>query len=471
MQPPIQITIPGLPPPQNARSACDVLRPRYTRSTVLVLAARNGTALENLRTIVVFGSSRLRPGPDRTVIVDAKGDQPECRLIRRTVDAAEAEAFSAQARGGTATPPTSAEVITYRLESWWEGLLPRNSLAGGRSPSSTLSVWRRRRQPTKPGMFGTELSKGTVRNLLSRVPALTEVDWELLNLRDDVAAFEALDEYYLIPVRIEARHRSSSIDVEVADPDGWLPAMNGGTLRTEGYRFGLRQTASTIQVQGAGHYVVPLNEPSTETVLEADGIALDVSGGWFIGAPQNVAPISGGILPDVLALSALADEWVRRDRERRDVVLDPRARGTDPAASGRDAMRQVLSGLVGGIAPVSVDLVDPFHVTAEVLRTIATTVPYGSTIRLVCGEANDDADFAAVRRDTGVAVERYRAPDRIPQHDRFLRIGGRLWSIGTSFNHLGHCFSAILEVRDPVTFGEIGAVIDACLTGPPEAAS
>jgi len=98
-------------------------------------------------------------------------------------------------------------------------------------------------------------------------------------------------------------------------------------------------------------------------------------------------------------------------------------------------------------------------------------LPQGSRIRLVCGEGSDDANFAAVASETGVAIERYKPPVSIPQHDRFLRLRERLWSVGSSLNHLGYNFSAIIDVRDPVTFGEIASVMDACISGIPEATS
>lgn len=66
-----------------------------------------------------------------------------------------------------------------------------------------------------------------------------------------------------------------------------------------------------------------------------------------------------------------------------------------------------------------------------------------------------------------MSVARYAPPPEIPLHDRFLRVGEHLWSVGTSFNRLGHDLSVILEVRDPVTLGEISSALEACLAGTP----
>jgi len=146
----MRITIPGLPPPEDARSACDTLRPRYSRAVILVLAAYNGNAYANLRTIVIYGTTRLRPGCDVSLTMPAEGPRQDCFLVRRTVNAADADAFISQAITGSAAPPTTANDIGYRLESWWEEFLPRNSLDLRPSPSTTTSLWRRRRQPSKP---------------------------------------------------------------------------------------------------------------------------------------------------------------------------------------------------------------------------------------------------------------------------------------------------------------------------------
>jgi hypothetical protein len=463
----IELTLPGVEPPKEPRSSCDFLRPRYTKATVIVLARRASAGLENVRSIVVYGSSQLRPGPDRLQAIPAKGIHPEYLIVRRTVDAGLADKFIAEAIKGLAAPPSTAQPVRYRLEGWWEGLLPRGPLSGPPGPSASSSIWRRRRQPAIPGLLGTPVTMSTVASLVSRLPVLDEADWTLLDPRNDVSSFEALDELYPIPVWVHVTHRGSFMSAVVSDPQGWLPALGGGNLRVEGHRFGLRQSAFMMPIPKAGTYDIPLHDPAAETLLEAKGIALDMSGGWFVGVEAVVPPISGGDLSSVYELNRTAERWHGRARERLDVVFDPRRRGENPEPVARAALQHMLRSVAVPPKPASVDVMDPYDVPTAVLRAMAEVLPRGSTIRIIGGTGSFDADFPTVALSTGVSVSRYTPVPGISPHDRFLRIDGRLWSMGTSFNSVGHDFHAILEVRDPVTFGEIASVLDACLAASP----
>ena len=466
-KPGIQITVPGAAPPNEPRSACDFLRPRYTRASIMVLATRGSTGLENVRTIVVYGSDRLRPGRDRSRKIEAEGSHPEFFITRQTVDGQVADTYVKNAIEGSATPPSTAEPVQYRLEAWWEGLLSRGDLSGTRGPSISSSIWRRRCQPAIPRLFGSPLSMSTVASLVSRLPVLDEADWALLDPRSDVSSFESLDELYPVPVRVQVSHRGSFLSAVISDMQGWLPTLGGGNLRVEGYRFGLRQSAFTMSIPAAGKYDIPLHDPAAETLLEVKGIALDVSGGSFIGATAVVPPISGGDLSSVAELGRIAERWQDRIRERLDIVLDPRYRGTDPEQTARTALERLLRSVTVPLKSTSVDIMDPYAVPTTMLRTVADSLPRGSTIRIISFDESFDADFPAVALSTGVSVARYAPPPGIPLHDRFLRVGGHLWSVGTSFNHLGYVLSAILEVRDPVTLGEISSALEACLAGAP----
>jgi len=391
----IQITIPGVEPPKEPRSACDFLRPSYSRATVLVLATRGTAGWENLHTIVVYGSARLRPGPDRFRTIKAEGLRPEYFITRQTVDGGVANKFIEDAIKGSATPPSTAEPVRYRLEAWWEGLLPHEALSGTRGPSVSSSIWRRRRQPATPGLLGSPLTMSTVASLVSRLPNLDEADWALLDPRSDVSSFEALDELYPIPVRVRVTHRGISLSVVVSDADGWLPALGGANLRVEGYRFGLRQSASIMSIPSAGQYDIPLHDPSAETLLEANGIALDVSGGSFIGVTTVVPPISGGNLSSVVELNRVAERWHGPERDRLDIVLDPRYRGTDPAQTGRTALERLLRSMAVPLKSTSVDIMDPYGVPTTMLRMVAESLPRGSTIRLVSRDNSSTPIFLA----------------------------------------------------------------------------
>jgi hypothetical protein len=275
----------------------------------MVLAMRAGQGLENVRTLVVYGSSRLGPGPDRTRTIRAEGSRTEYFITRRTVDRRVADTFIESALKGSATPPSTAEPVRYRLEAWWEGLLPRGTLSGTHGPSISSSIWRRRRQPSIPGFLGSQLTMSNVASLVSRLPVFDEADWGLLDPRNDVSSFESLDELYPVPVRVHITHRGSSLSAVVSDVDCWLPALGGGHLRVEGYRFGLRQSAVIMPIPKDGKYDIPLHDPGAETLLEAKGIALDVSGGWFVGVTAVVSPISGGDLSSVAELNRIAERW------------------------------------------------------------------------------------------------------------------------------------------------------------------
>jgi hypothetical protein len=465
------VTIPGLDAPQDARSACDALRPRYASASILVLAARGPSMLQNVRTIVVYGTDRLLPGADRSTLIRAQGDRPEYLLLRASVSAAEADAFVAYAQTGSVTVPGTSVDVAYRLESWWEGLLPRATLDGTHSsgPSGTLSVWRRRRQPTIPGLLGEPLTTATLFALLAKTPQDLDADFALLEMRDDVTSFEALDQYFLVPARAGSKHRGSHISVTVIDPEAWLPTFGSATIRIDGRRFGLRQSARTRQITGAGTYEIPVSESAAETALEADGILLDVSGGYFIGVPPSVPPISGGPMPDLVGLEQVKAAWLARNDAYFDLVVDPRARSADPAADGRDKMRRLVSRH-GASGPITIDVVDPYAFDSAMLTVVASALPRGSTIRIVCAVSDMDALFPGILQSTSVHVERYAA-STIPQHDRFLRMQGAVWSIGISLNQLGRCFSAILEVRDSRTVVALSDIIDACVVGRPVAHS
>ncbi len=429
----------------------------------MVLALRGSHGLENVRTIIVYGSANLRPGPDRLKAIPAEGSRPEYLIMRRSVDANLADKFIQDAINGSVTPPSTAEPVRYRLEGWWEGLLPRGTLAGIHGPSISSSIWRRRRQPALPGLSGTSLTMSTVASLASRLPVLDEADWTLLDPRNDVSSFEALEEFYPVPVWVHVTHRGGFLSAIVSDPQGWLPALGGGNLRVEGYRFGLRQSAFMMAVPKAGTYNIPLHDPAAETLLEARGIALDVSGGSFIGVTSVVPPISGGNLSSVPELTRIAERWHDRQRERLDIVLDPRYRGTDPRQTAGAALERLLRSVIDPLRSTTVDIMDPYAVPTWLLRRLAGLLPRGSTIRIISGDGSYDVDFPSVERSGGVGVRRYAPPPGIPLHDRFLRIGGHLWSVGASFNHLGYPLSAVLEVRDPVIFGQISSAVDVCL--------
>jgi hypothetical protein len=427
--------------------------------------------LHNVRTIVVYGTDRLMPGRDRTKSIPAQGACPEYLLIRSSISAADADAFVTNAQSGLATVPGTDVDVAYRLECWWEGLLPRGTLDGtsASGPSGTMSVWRRRRQSTVPELLGEPLTKAALFALVAKTPEDFDADFALLDMRDDVTSFEALDQYFPIPVRAGSKHRGSHITVTVTDPENWLRTFAAATIRVDGRRFGLRQSARTQQITGAGIYEIPVSESSAETALEADSILLDVSGGYFIGVPPSVPPISGGALPDLAALEQVKSAWHARDDAYFDLVVDPRAQTADPSADGRDMMRRLISRH-GASSPIMVDVVDPYVFEAAMLTVIATSLPRGSRIRIVCGASDMDVLFPGVLRSTGVYVERYAAPT-ISQHDRFLRMQGEVWSLGISLNRLGYCFSAILQLRDSRTVVALSDIIDACLVGLPVAHS
>lgn len=129
---------------------------------------------------------------------------------------------------------------------------------------------------------------------MERIPQIDVADWALLDVHDDVASLQALDEYYPIPVRFDARHRSDYIDVNVIDPQSWLAEMGPATLRVDGSRFGLRQSSRSLPIAAAGKYTVMTAEPTTEMVLEVDGVALDVIEAGYLGVSHQAPPVTGG---------------------------------------------------------------------------------------------------------------------------------------------------------------------------------
>jgi hypothetical protein len=146
---------------------------------------------------------------------------------------------------------------------------------------------------------------------------------------DDVTSFEALDEYYVMPVRVRTRHLGSLIQATVTDPEGRLPLLGGGKLRLDRRRFGLRQSDVTRAIEREGTYYIAVSEPAAETTLEADGVLLDVSGGYFIDVTQSVPPISGGVLPDFDNLKRVTTAW--------------RTPAADPDVDGRAIVRRLVS--------------------------------------------------------------------------------------------------------------------------------
>jgi hypothetical protein len=436
----------------------------------VAFAANSDDGFVNLRTAIVYGSARLRPGPDRTQTVSANANAPEHLLIRRTVDASDADSFITAARTGVAQPPSSSYSIRYRLEAFWEGMLPRAGLTARGGPSQTVSTWRRRRQPQGPGLFGQTLVASSIARLMDRLPTLSEADWGLVDLRSQISALESLDELYPIPVKVRLRHQGDNLSAEIVDPDRWLPSVGGANLVVEGYRFGMRQSLAVIQAPEAGTYPIPMHDPAVEALLESQGIALDATGGWFVGATQSIPPISGGTLPDIAELTRLEETWSARSTQWSDAVLGPQARGADPTLTAQLALQRLIRSAIG-MNRVTVDVVDPYAVPTTWLRIIAESIPQQSTVRIICGEDRFDADLPALGAQTRTRFERHTNPASIPLHDRFLRLGNRMWAVGTSFNNLGSAFSSILEIRDPVTFTTIAGIIDACLQGSPSATS
>ncbi len=459
------VPVPGLSPPANVRSACDSLRGRFTKAVILALAAKSDDGLVNLRTAVVYGSARLRPGPGPDANeVSANANAPEHLLIRRTVDASDADSFIAAARAGVAQAPSSSYSIGYRLEAFWEGMLPRPGLTARDGPSQTVSTWRRRRQPQNPGLFGQTLVASNITNLINRLPVLAEADWGPVDLRSQISALESLDELYPIPVKVHLKHQGDNLSAEIVDPDRWLQSLGGANLIVEGYRFGMRQSLAVLEAPEAGTYPIPMHDPAVEALLESQGIALDITGGWFIGATQSIPPISGGTLPDIVELARLEETWSTRSSQWSDAVLDPQSRGADATLTARLALQRLIRSATG-MNRVTVDIVDPYAVPATWLRIIAEAIPQQSTVRIVCGDDRFDADLPALGTQTNTRFERHKNPTSIPLHDRFLRLGNRMWAVGTSFNNLGWDFSSILEIRDPVTFTTIAGIIDACSAG------
>jgi len=457
----MKITIPGPKPPANAVSVCDEIRKFYPRALLLVLAVRHKGVLENVRTVVLFGTGRLRVQPDKTVV-----DRPKTSrilLYRHMIEnSADADAFVAAARSGTVNLPSSPFYVKYRLDSWWEGFLPQSSTDGSEGPSGTVSVWRRRRQATTPMVLGKPVTRTTIVSILEALPETSEYDWALLDPSADASALDGLDELYPIPVSLGINHQGNALNAVVTDPDGWLPQFKNASIRVDGWRFDLRQRSATIAIPGPGNYSIALHEPFTEGTLEAEGIPLDSFAVTYFGITQSVPPISGGSLPSVYDLAALAKR-VRESKDKKGLfITDSSARGGAPIASD---VQDLIAAKVSKHAPTTVDVIDTYVVDATAIRMIAGALPKGSVIRVACNKPSADGDFPALEVATGVRILRYKIPGSHMVHDRFMRIGDTVWLSGGSFKDLGQRYSVIAELTDLTVAHMVSAMFDLCYRG------
>lgn len=463
-----RVIIEGPAPPTNGESVVDTLRPRYSKALLLVLAARHDGRFENVRTVALYGSHRLNVAPDRVRIIPSARTVPEVLLCRRLLTASDMDAFISRAQSGSATLPSSAHTVNYRIDSWWEGFLAPSTREGHESPSGTTSIWRRRRQAHTPTVAGVVVDRTSLLGILEKLPAIDDVDWSLVDPRGDVSALDGLDELYPGQVRLQMRHQGTHLVATVEDPDSWLTGFASATIRVEGRRFTLRQRAVSVDVSGRGTYTVPLSEPYTDVTLEADGIPLDAFSGTYVGVTQSVPPMSGGSLPNVYSLTKMRLHFEESSASSEDVVIDHRKRDDAWVSS---QLRRVVSVAGANASAPGVDILDKYEVTAKSLRALAGPLAAGSLIRIGCNGSNADSDFRSVESATGVRVERYRLPSGLALHDRYMRVGSSIWIVGASFNNLGANFATIVAIRELLTLRQIADLFDECLTGAPEATS
>jgi hypothetical protein len=321
-----RVIVKGPAPPTSGESVVDTLRAHYSKALLLVLAARHDGRFENVRTVALYGSHRLNVAPDRVRIIPSARTVPEVLLCRRLMTATDMDAFISQAQSGSATLPSSAHTVSYRIDSWWEGFLAPSTREGHESPSGTTSIWRRRRQTHTPTVAGVVVDRTSLLGILEKLPVIDDVDWSLVDPRGDVSALDGLDELYPGQVSLQMRHQGTHLVATVEDRDSLLTGFGSATIRAEGRRFMLRQRAVSVDVSGPGTYTVPLIEPYTDVTLEADGIPLDAFSGTYFGITQSVPPMSGGSLPNVYALMEMRRRFEESAASSGDVVVDHRKR-------------------------------------------------------------------------------------------------------------------------------------------------
>jgi hypothetical protein len=475
------------------------LRSFFSRATVLTLAevGLDGQR-SNLNTTVVFGTERMRPRNYRSLTQPSRDTSRSGQFWASivVVEANAADTFVRQAQEGVSMFPESDIEIAFDLESSYDGFIPRGDFldSGYDHMPGGAPSWRRRFPPRNRSVGGIRVEEARLADVVAGLPKFSQIEYEPLNLEHGLDRIGVLDIMYPSHVRAAFHGDSAGVRYEIEDPLGWLGRLGAPTLAMEFGQLGMLVGTKTIAPMAAD--MIEMDPPhSVRHYLTAGDIVLDGSGGTFARIIQtqlglmepDIAVKAGGAtasipvtprytqrssvgnaepLRDVFGPRHLAKLWrdqMGRKAKRAERVFD----GVNEAASRAKGL-ELLSEIVrsendAGEAPAPILIVDPYGLGVETMKAMIPLAAGAPNSELWLLSNNDvapppspsgqDALDEAFAHSASIIAKQLRVKIRwykpsIPLHDRFLKVGERIWHVGHSFNRFGCDLSAIVEFRD-----------------------
>ena len=149
------------------------------------------------------------------------------------VDDGIARTFSSQAQAGRAAFPESSIEIVYDLDGSYDGFIPRSDFSDDRCDKMPGQgpAWRRRYLPRARCVNGVPLDEAHLADVVAgELPRFSQIDYESLNLEDELDRIGALDLLYPSHVRTEFRADPASVRYRVDDPMSWLARLGEQNL-------------------------------------------------------------------------------------------------------------------------------------------------------------------------------------------------------------------------------------------------
>ena len=359
---------------------------------------------------------------------------------------------------------------------------------------------------------GVRLEEERLADIVAELPEFSRIEYEPLNLEHALDRVGALDVMYPSHVRAVFHGDPSGVAYEIEDPLGWLPQLGVPTLALEFGQLGMLVGAQTITplpadmiqmdpphsvrhclaaggilLDGSGGTFVRIIQTQLG-IMEPD-VAVK-AGGATAKIPvtprytQRTRIGNAEPLRDVFRPRRLAKLWrehLELHAKHVEYVFDG-ANDSKSRAKGLELLSEIVRSEIGaGGAPTVVLVVDPFGVGVETLKAMIPLAAGAPNAELWLLSNNSEAppssliDFALrevqkfiaglskmslqevidqqfahsasiVAKQLKVKIRWYKPS--VPLHDRFLKIGQRIWHVGHSFNRFGCDLSAIVEFRD-----------------------
>ncbi len=372
--------------------------------------------------------------------------------------------------------------------------------------------WRRRFPPQSRSVNGVTVEEAHLADIVAELPKFLQIEYEPLNLEHALDRIGALDVLYPSHVRAAFHGEPSGVRYEIEDSLEWIERLGTPTLAMEFGQLGMLVGARTIiplaadtiemdpphsarhcltvggiVLDGSGGTFVRIIQTQLG-IMEPD-IAVKAGGATasIPVTPRNTQRSRVGNaepLRDVFGPRHLAKVW-REQMEWKTKHVEHVFDGANDAktrAKGLELLSEIIRSEIDACeAPAVVLIVDPFGLGIETLKAmipLAAGAPNGelwllsnnsdappsSLVDFVLREVRKfiarlrkmslqdvlDEAFAhsasVVAKQLKVKIRWYKP--NVPLHDRFLKVGERIWHVGHSFNRFGCDLSAIIEFRD-----------------------